>query len=140
MIFLTGKFPFEAVQLQNQLRLTTRQQTEIFLSVEEAEANLYKMPDAIILDDNLGLTNLLYLTQSIKIYDSKIEVIWFCEDDYKELLGLHKSYGVFLCLNKKETSLEALSLSLMEICNRQEENHHRLRRKERLKKNLLSSL
>ena len=139
MIFLISKFPFEAVQLQNQLRVTTQQPADVYISVEEAEANLYKMPDTIILDDNLGLTNLLYLTQSIKIYDSKIEVIWFCDEDYQELLNLHKSYGVYKCLNKKKDPLELLSLSVMEICNRQEEGQ-RKKRKEYLRKNLLSSL
>lgn len=139
MIFLISKLPFEAAQLQNQLRVTTQQAVDVYLSVEEAEANLYKIPDVIILDENLGLTNLLYLTQSIKIYDSNIEVIWFCGEDYPELCKLQKSYGTYKCLNKKENPLELLSLSVMEICNRQEEGQQQ-KRKEYLRKNLLSCL
>lgn len=139
MIFLISKLPFEAVQLQNHLKAATQQQIDIYLSVEEAEANLYKVPDVIVLDDNLGLTNLLYLTQSVKIYDSSIEVVWLCKEDYKELEGLQKSYGAFKCLSKDGTSLELLSFTLLEICNQQEEDQ-RQKRKEYLKKNLLSCL
>ncbi|WP_017730273.1 hypothetical protein [Nafulsella turpanensis] len=139
MIFLTSRFPFEAVQLLNQLRITTQECINIFPTVEEAEANLYKIPDIVLLDDNLGLTNLLYLTQSIKIYDSKIEVVWFCAEEYKELHSLHESYGVYQCFHKEQTSLELLSFTIMEICKREKEGQKQ-KRKEYLRKNLLSCL
>lgn len=114
MIFIINKEPVGAVSLQSHLKQASRQPVEVYFSVEEVEANLYKLPDIILLDDSIPLTDFLYITQSIKAYDPGIQIIWTCLEDSFELQKMYRSYGVSCCLNKNEGLLERLSLSILE--------------------------
>lgn len=137
MIFLVSKDPFSAMQLQNKLKLAGQQQVEIFLSVEEVEQNLYKLPDMILMDENLTFSNLLYLTQSVKVYDGQMHVIWLCQKDSADLRKLYKSYGVAHCIPKNEVLLDELLGKVHETLNEPKNKKNSSRRMEFLKKNLL---
>lgn len=139
MIFIINKEPFDAVALQSHLKQASRQFVEAYYSVEEAEANLYKLPDIILLDDNLELTDFLYITQSIKAYDPGIQIIWLCQESSFELLKMYKSYGVSYCLKKNEGLLERLSLSILEAHQQLDKNENSEKRKEQLRKSILKS-
>lgn len=137
MIFLVSKDPFNALQLQNQLKLTDLPPTEIYLSVEEAENNLYKLPGIVLIDENLAFSNLLYLTQSIKIYDAQLPVIWLCKKDGSELQKTYKGYGVTHCIPEDEILLDKSLTKIHSIL--QDSAHQRSNkcRMEFLKKELL---
>lgn len=138
MLFLVSKDPFSALQLQHQLKLIGAPAAEIYLSVEEAESNLYKLPHIVLLEDNLKLSNLLYLTQSVKIYDSQINVMWLCREEGSELEKIHKGYGVTCCLTKNDYLIEQLSLKIHEMLNGLNGKDTSKKRMQLLKNNLLN--
>lgn len=137
MIFLVSKDPFHAMQLQNQLKLTGESYVEIFLSVEEAEHNLYKLPDMILMDENLRFSNLLYLTQSVKIYDAHTRVIWLCQQECNNLQKVCKSHGVVHCIPKNEMLPEDMAVKVHEILGELNGKRSSNKRMKYLKKNLL---
>lgn len=139
MIFIVSTNPFGAVQLQAQLKANNQQLVEIFLSAEEAEQNLYKVPDLIILDNSLELTDLLYLTQSIKAYDPGIQILWLCNEEGIELRRMYKSYGVSHCLNKGEFLLEQISLIYIEARENCMHDEIRLKRIAHLRRNIFQN-
>lgn len=139
MIFIVSTNPFGAVQLQSQLRSTNHQLVEVFLSAEEAEQNLYKLPDLILLDNSLELTDLLYLTRSIKAYDSSIQILWLCNEDAWELKKMYKSYGVSHCLQKGEFLLEQICLIAIEAKENDLRDEFSRKRIEHLRKNIFMS-
>ena len=110
MIFIVSTDPFGAVQFQRQLKNIHNQFVEVYLSVEEVEQNLYKLPDVVLIHQSLELTDLLYLTQSIKAYDPIIQIVWICDANCLELQKMHKSYGVSHCLNQEDYFLEQITL------------------------------
>lgn len=122
MLFLVSKDPFSALQLQQQLRLIAASPVEIYLSVEEAESNLYKLPRLVLLEDNLEAPNLLYLTESIKLYDSQIALIWLCRKEHTGLEKIHKGYGVASCLTRDDQLPGQLSVKVQEILKGLKEN------------------
>lgn len=139
MIFIVSTNPFGAVQLQSQLKSTNNQLVEVFLSAGEAEQNLYKLPDLILLDNSLELTDLLYLTQSIKAYDSSIRIVWLCNEDAYELKKMYVSYGVSHCLNKGEFLLEQVTLIAIEAKEEGLRDEFSQKRIEHLRKSIFNS-
>lgn len=139
MIFIVSTNPFGAVQLQSQLKSTNHQMVEVFLSAEEAEQNLYKLPDLILLDNSLELTDLLYLTQSVKSYDASIQILWLCNEDAFELKKMYKSYGVSHCLNKGEFLLEQVTLIAIEAREKGLRDEFCRKRIEHLRRSIFSS-
>lgn len=137
MIFLVSKDPFNAMQLQNELKLAGESYVEIFLSVEEAERNLYKLPDMVLMDENLSFSNLLYLTQSVKIYDAHTQVIWLCQKECNDLQKVYESYGVTYCIPKNRVLLEDMAVKVHETLSKSDGKRNSHRRMEYLKKNLL---
>jgi DNA-binding NarL/FixJ family response regulator len=137
MIFLVSKDPFNAMQLQNQLKLTGESYVEIFVSVEEVERNLYKLPDMVLMDENLSLSNLLYLTRSVKIYDTHTQIIWLCQKECNDLQKVCKSYGVAYCIPKNKVLLEDMAAKIHEILGELNSQRSSNKRMEYLKKNLL---
>ncbi len=137
MIFLVSKDPFSAIQLQNQLKLAGELQVEIFLSVEEAEHNLYKLPDIILIEDNLSFSSLLYLTQSVKHHDAQTQVIWLCQKNCNDLHIIYKNYGVVNCIARNELLLEEMADKVQEILREPNNKMNNSKRIALLKKNLL---
>lgn len=137
MIFLVNKDPFATLQLQNQLKEANIHAVEIYLSVNEAEQNLYKLPEVILLDENMELGNLLYLTQSIKAYDSSIQIIWICCESSSEIKKIFKSYGVMQCLTRGDYFLERLSLTIIEARETISRSKSRQKRIEKLRQDSL---
>ncbi len=138
MIFIVNSEPFAAVQFQNQLKSINNNSAEVYLSTEETEQNLYKHPDIILLDENLGLADLLYLTQSIKAYDASIQIIWICNPNSSDLKKMYRSYGVMQCLAKGEYFLERLSLTIIEARETLTRSKGRQNRIEHLRQNILN--
>lgn len=138
MIFIVNQDPFGAVQLQKQLKNTNDQFVEIYLAAEEAEQNLYKLPELILLDENLGFGDLLYLTQSIKAYDASIHIVWLCSESSSELQKMYPSYGVTQCITKGEYFLERLSLTIFESRKTMSRSKHHQKRIEHLRNNQLN--
>lgn len=137
MIFLVSKDPFSALQLQNHLRLAGLSQVEIYLSIEEAEHNLYKLPDLVLAENNLSFSKLLYLTLSVKQYDAHMQVIWLCQKDSTQLHKLYKSYGVAHCISKSEVLLEEMMAKVHETLQEGNNKRNSSKRVEFLKKNFL---
>ena len=137
MIFIVNQDPFAAVQLQRQLKSTNDQFVEVYLSAEEAEQNLYKLPELILLDENLEFGNLLYITQSIKAYDASIQTVWLCSEDSSELKKMYPSYGVLQCIPKGDYFLERLSLTIIESRKNFSRTKHDQKRIEHLRNNIL---
>lgn len=138
MIFIVGADPFGAVQFQTQLRNANQKFVEVFLSAKETEQNLYKLPDLVLLDHSLNLSDLLYLTQTIKAYDSAIQIIWLCDATCAELKRMYKSYGVSHCLNKGEYLLEQIILISIETKEKNSRTESSKKRIEHLRKNILT--
>lgn len=139
MIFIVNQDPFAAVQLQKQLKNTNDQFVEIYLSAEEAEQNLYKLPELILLDENLEFGNLLYITQSIKAYDASIQIVWLCSENSSELKKMYPSYGVLQCIPKGDYFLERLSLTIIEARQNISRSMHHQKRIEHLRNNILKA-
>lgn len=138
MIFLVSKDPFSALQVQYKLKLIGAPAVEIYLSVEEAESNLYKLPQIVLLEENLELSNLLYLTQSVKLYDSQINVLWICREECSELEKIYKEHGVTSCLTKNDYLIEQLSLKIHEMLSGLNGKDTSKKRMQLLKNNLLN--
>ena len=139
MIFIVSTDPFGAVQLQARLKNANNPFVEVYLSPEETEQNLYKLPDVVLIDHNLELADILYLTQSIKAYDSNIQIIWMCDGECAELKKMHKSYGVSYCLSKEDYFLEKIALVAREAKEQSDQDANSLRRIEHLRKSIYSS-
>lgn len=138
MIFLVSKNPMEAVQLQRTLKGTYQNSLDVYLSLNEVEENLYKLPDIIFIDENLELSDLISLTQSIKAYDPEIHVVWLCNSGSPYLEKIHKSYGVYHCLLKETHFLERISLLIKEIKHHLLDSHRGHKRKIQLKRIFLN--
>lgn len=139
MIFIVSKDPFGAVQFQKQLKNTNNQFVEVYLSVEEVEQNLYKLPDVVLIHQSLELTDLLYLTQSIKAYDPIIQIIWICDSNCIELQKMHKSYGVSHCLHKEDYLLEKITIITQEAKQQSLRDDNCKKRIEYLRNSIFSS-
>lgn len=138
MIFIVNNDPFGAIQLQNQLKNANNHSVEIYLSIDETEQSLYKLPEVVLIDENMDLANLLYLTQSIKAYDSSIQVVWLSKNNSPELKRMCKSYGVLQCLSKEEFFFERLSLTIIEAKESATKNKFRKKRLEKLEDTFLN--
>lgn len=138
MIFLVSQDPFSALQLQSQLKLTGLPPVEIFLSVEETENNLYKLPDIVLIDENLSFPKLLALTQSVKGYNAQLKVIWLCEKDRTALQKIYQAHGAAHCIPKDELLLDSSLVKVHILLQHAYTKRSRQQRMEFLKKNLLS--
>lgn len=114
-IFIVEDDVFYANLLKTEITTNRLGKVETFNSGEEFVENLYKNPDLVVLDHNLGTMNGVDVLKHIKKLKPNIQVIFISAQEKMHVAISTLKFGAFDYVQKNQTSLRRVSALIRRI-------------------------
>ena len=107
-IYIVEDDAFYANILKNEIMKNRLGEVESFSTGESFMANLYKMPDIVLLDHNLGTMQGIDILKNIKSINPNIQVILLSAQEEMRVAITLLKYGVYDYVEKNEDALKKI--------------------------------
>jgi len=116
-IFIVEDDTFYASLLKNEITKNRLGSVETYHSGEDFVDNLYKNPDVVLLDHNLGDMNGVEVLKKIKSISPKIQVIFLSGQEKMHVAIASLKLGAFDYIEKNNTALSRVKSLIRRIGN-----------------------
>jgi len=114
-IFIVEDDAFYATLLKKEITKNRLGSVETYHSGEDFVDNLYKMPDVVLLDHNLGKMNGVEVLKKIKSISPKIQVIFLSAQEKMHVAITSLKFGAFDYVEKNDTALSRVKALIRRI-------------------------
>ena len=104
-IFIVEDDPFYANLLEQEIKKSRIGKVETFHSGENFLDNLFKMPDIVLLDHNLGTMSGIDILKQIKSVNPNIQVIFLSAQEKMNVAIQSLKYGAYDYVEKSESAI-----------------------------------
>ncbi len=116
-IFIVEDDVFYATLLEKQLLENQLDNVEVYCTGEECLDNLYKMPNVVLLDYDLGSSNGIDVLKNIKSVNPNIEVIFLSGQEKMNVAITSLKYGAYDYIEKNKTAFKRVKSLINKIGN-----------------------
>ncbi len=114
-IFIVEDDVFYASLLKKEIAKNRLGNVETYHTGEDFVDNLYKMPDVVLLDHNLGNMNGIDVLKKIKSISPKIQVIFLSAQEKMHVAITSLKFGAFDYVEKNKTALNRVKALIRRI-------------------------
>jgi len=114
-IFIVEDDAFYASLLKNEIVKNKVGRVEVFHSGEKFLDNLFKMPDVVLLDHNLGSMRGLEVLKQIKSINPNIQVIFLSAQEKLQVAITSLKYGAYDYVEKNDSTLTRITSLIKRI-------------------------
>jgi DNA-binding NtrC family response regulator len=114
-IFIVEDDAFYATLLKNEIVKNRLGEVESFLSGEHFMENLFKIPDIVLLDYDLGSTKGIDILKKIKSINPNIQVIFLSAQEKLQVAITSLKYGAYDYVEKNDSSFPRIKALIKRI-------------------------
>ncbi len=115
LIYIVEDDQFYAEMLKMQLENFGHKKLEVLHSGKALSENLYKQPDIVLLDYNLGDTTGLEILKKIKAYNPNIQVVFLSGQDDLQIAVNCLKYGAYDYVVKNDKTANRIQFLIRKI-------------------------